>query len=243
MARGTTSPRVALTREAADNAGLAAALAKAGLMAISCPLVRVDFLAPSEVTLARSHYEWLAATSRRALVWLDWRRGMPNAPTFGRAACVGQATAEYARSVLKLDPLVPETKTAQALAEAMGDVRGQQVLFPRGELARETLAQALRAKGAIVDDPVVYHTRPDNTGVAKLKALIAARDIDAVVFASPSAVNFAVAGGADLSRVHCFSIGPTTSDALRAQGVAVAAEAHTPDEQGLLAAILKPESP
>lgn len=233
--------RVALTREAADNARLAAALGKAGVTAHSCPLVRIELVEPAKVTLGRAQYDWLAATSRRALVWLDWRRGFAGPPQWARTACVGETTAEYAREVLRLQPLVPPRQTAQSLAEAMGDVRDQTVFFPRGDLARDTLAHALREKGALVDDPVVYHTRPDTAGAASLKGLVAAGQLDAVVFASPSAVEFALQGGVDLSGLRCFSIGPTTSDALRAHGVAVAAQAATPDEQGLLAAIVKPE--
>lgn len=235
--------RVALTREAADNAGLAAKLRAAGLKVHSCPLVKVELIPPQQVKLARSQYDWLAASSRRALVWLDWRRGFAGAPTWARTACVGEATAEYAREVLKLQPLVAPRNTAQSLAEAMGEVRDQQVLFLRGDLARDTLANALRAKGALVDDPVVYHTRPDEEGARALKALVDAGGLDAVVFASPSAVNFAVQGGADLSGLRCFSIGPTTSDALRAHGIAVAAQAGQPDEAGLYAAIVHPEKP
>lgn len=234
--------RIALTREAADNAGLAAQLVQAGHEAHACPLVRVELVPPQEVKLERTQYDWLAATSRRALVWLDWRNGFAGAPQFARAACVGQATAEYARAVLKLQPLVPARQTAQDLAEAMGDVAGQTVLFPRGDLARDTLAAALRKHGANVEDPVVYHTRPDTAGAAKLQALVAGRGMDAVVFASPSAVEFAIQGGVNLSGLRCFSIGPTTSDALRAHGIAVAAQAATPDEAGLLAAIVNPET-
>lgn len=234
--------RIALTREAADNARLGADLAGRGAQVLSCPLVRVELADPGSVVLARPGYDWLAVTSRRAVAWLDWRLGRAEPPRFERLACVGEATAAYTRQVLKREPLVPTVQTAAALAAAMGDVTGRTVLFPRGDLAKDTLASALRAGGALVDDPVVYHTRADDAGAAKLKALVAAARVDAVVFASPSAVHFAVAGGVNLAGLRCFSIGPSTTDALRAHGMAVAAEAATHDEKGLIAVIVKSEA-
>jgi len=238
MADGINSLRVALTREAADNAALAGLLAAAGIGALSCPLVRVELIPPAEVTLARTGYDWLAVTSRRALAWLDWRRGLPGAPTFARVGCVGTATAEYARAVMKLDPLVPVVQTAAALAKVMGEVRGLHVLFPRGDLARDTLATALCDRGSVVDDPIVYRTSAAEPGASKLAEMIAENKVNAVAFASPSAVRFAMQAGADLASVRCFSIGPTTSDELKAHGLAVAAQASPHDANGLAAAIV-----
>ncbi|MBX3475012.1 MAG: uroporphyrinogen-III synthase [Planctomycetes bacterium] len=222
--------RIALTRQAADNAVTAAELAARGATVESCPLVRVTLLDPDSVTLRRVDYDWLAATSRRALAWLDWRRDRPLPPVFGRTACVGPATAQYAKAVLGLEPLVGAKHTAAALAEAMGDLKGRTVLFPRGDLARETLSARMREAGADVDDPVVYRTLADHAGAARLVQLLARGELDAVAFASPSAVKFALDAGAELSRARCFSIGPTTADALLAAGVAVAGQAATAPE-------------
>ena len=62
------------------------------------------------------------------------------------------------------------------------------------------------------------------------------------MFASPSAVKFALEAAADLARVHCYSIGPATSDALRAAGLTASGQAATPDNAGLTQAIMARES-
>jgi uroporphyrinogen-III synthase len=246
MAEGTHKPRsalrVALTRETADNAWLAQQLAAAGASVDQCPLVKVQLVDPAGVTIALARYDWLAATSRRALAWLDWRRGVKGAgggPGFDRAACVGEATAQYARAVLKLEPLVAQPHTAAALARAMKVAAGSTVFFPRGNLAREELAGLLRQSGARVDDPVVYETRADADGAAKLKALLQQQALDAVVLASPSAVEFALQAGVPLGAVACFSIGPSTTDALQAAGIVPARQAQPHTAQGLLDALLQ----
>ncbi len=233
------APRIALTREAADNAWLAQQLTALGAQPLSCPLLQVALLDPAAVALQRGHYDWLAATSRRALAWLDWRLGLANAPRFDQCACVGTATAQYARAVLKLEPLVATPHTAKALAAAMAVAPGDTVLFLRGNLAREDLPALLRKSGADVDDPVVYETRADATGVARLKALVAQGELDAVVLASPSAVDFALAGQVPLASLACFSMGPSTTDALKAAGIAPQAQAEPHSAQGLLQAIMK----
>jgi uroporphyrinogen-III synthase len=124
----------------------------------------------------------------------------------------------------------------------MGDVSGASVLWPRGDLARPTLGDALRQAGADVEEAVVYRTLPYPAGAARLRDLTADGALEAVVFASPSAVASALAGGVELSRLRCYSIGPATTDALQASGVAVAAQAESHDDDGLLAAIVKSET-
>jgi uroporphyrinogen III methyltransferase/synthase len=193
---------------------------------------------PDQVHLAASSYGWVAATSRRALAWLDWRLGFHNPPMFERCACVGEATADYARMVLQMEPTVPEVQDAEHLARAMrqvaplADVR---VLVPRGNLARDTLPRLLDDAGAIVDAPTVYETRLDVEGGAELAKLAGA--LDAVVFASPSSVKYALEAGARLDSARCYSIGPATSDALREHGLAVAGQAAAPGDAGLIEAI------
>jgi uroporphyrinogen III methyltransferase/synthase len=112
------------------------------------------------------------------------------------------------------------------------------VLFPRGDLARDTLATALCDRAAVVDDPIVYRTSASEPGASKLAEMIAENKVNAVAFASPSAVRFAMQASANLASVRCFSIGPTTSDELRMHGLAVAAQASPHDANGLAAAIV-----
>ena len=53
---------------------------------------------------------------------------------------------------------VPAEYVAEAIVEGIGDVTGQRILLPRADIARKALAEGLRAKGALVDEVVAYHT-------------------------------------------------------------------------------------
>lgn len=147
-----------------------------------------------------------------------------------RLAAVGPATAErLARDVREPD-LVPAEAKGDAMAAALAPgVRGRRVLLPRPAEGRPELRAGLIAAGAEVVAVEAYRTLPaPREAILPLAAWIEAGEVDAVAFASPSAVR-AVADGlggraALLRRVLLASIGPTTSAALRDAGLEPAAE-------------------
>jgi uroporphyrinogen-III synthase/uroporphyrinogen III methyltransferase/synthase len=154
----------------------------------------------------------------------------------GRAlAAVGPATAERLRSRLRVPELVPGDATGQGLARALApSVRGRRVLLPRPAEGRPEILQDLAAAGAEVSAVEAYRTVPaPPERLACLGAWIRGREVDAVAFASPSAVRAAAeALGPDapvLGRVLLAAIGPTTARALRDLGLApgAVAERHT----------------
>jgi uroporphyrinogen-III synthase/uroporphyrinogen III methyltransferase/synthase len=147
-----------------------------------------------------------------------------------RLAAVGPATAERVARELREPDLVPAVATGEAMARALApDVAGRAVLLPRPAEGRPELLDGLRAAGADVAAVEAYRTVPAPAdAIRPLAAWIAAGEVDAVAFASPSAVAAVVAGlGAEaplLRRVVLAAIGPTTADALRAAGLEVGAQ-------------------
>jgi uroporphyrinogen-III synthase len=99
------------------------------------------------------------------------------------------------------------------------------VLLPRPAEGRPELLAGLVAAGADVTAVEAYRTLPAAPeAIRPLADWIAAGQVDAVAFASPSAVKAVTAGlgerAALLSRVVIAAIGPTTSAALREAGLA-----------------------
>ncbi len=152
-----------------------------------------------------------------------------------RLACVGPATADRLAELVRAPDLVPTDHTGAALAASLArHVAGAAVLVPRAADGRPELADGLRAAGAEVVAPVAYRTvavRPET--LAPLGDLLAAGEVDAVAFASPSAVR-SVAGALGarapiLGQALLAAIGPTTAGALRAAGLepGVVPEHHT----------------
>jgi uroporphyrinogen-III synthase/uroporphyrinogen III methyltransferase/synthase len=145
-------------------------------------------------------------------------------------AAVGPATADAVARAVREPDLVPAEATGEAMAAVLAPrVRGRRVLLPRPAEGRPELLDGLRAAGADVAAAEAYRTVPAPAeAIRPLAAWIAAGEVAAVAFASPSAVRAVVAGLGDgvalLRRVPLAAIGPTTAAALRAEGLEVAAQ-------------------
>jgi uroporphyrinogen-III synthase len=127
---------------------------------------------------------------------------------------------------------VPTTALAGALGAEMPDVAGRRVLFPSGDLASDALTSALRARGAVVDEVIVYRTVP-GAGADELARLVRAGDVDAILFMSGSSVRHlfdALNAQADRSplgsrRPAVICIGPETARVAAEVGLEVNAVA------------------
>lgn len=242
--------RVAVTAAGTTATHIAAALTALGATPSMTPCVAIEPVSGSDATALRcaldaiARYDWVVLTSTNAAgavaaaLWTR-ERGVP------RIAAVGSSTAGALRAGGITDVVIPETALATGIPRVMGDVAGRRILVPRGDLAAPDLPRALRAAGAIVDEPLAYRTVP-GPGCAELGAAIRARNLDAVTFASGSAVRYfvgacggpgrhALAAG-DATRTAC--IGPSTAAVAREMGVVVHAVAATHDAAGLARAVV-----
>ena len=158
MAPQYRSKLVLVTRAEGRNASLVQGLGAAGFQPVVCPLLAF------EATGAPLPSSWdvLAFTSATAVAF--W-----TGPLRGFIAAVGPRTAE---ALPRVD-LQPQRALAAALAEALGDLRGKRVCYPRAEVVSPAFEEALRAAGAEVDSVPVYRTvlapgavLPEHDGVA-----------------------------------------------------------------------------
>jgi uroporphyrinogen III methyltransferase/synthase len=148
-----------------------------------------------------------------------------------RLCTVGPSTASrLQRFGIRVD-LTPAEFRTDALIDALkasGTLQGQRILVPRGNIARDRFAEELREAGADVVDVVAYRTLPG--GVERepeydVYRLLLDRQIDAVTFASASAVrNFVSMIGQDqaadlLKSTVVASIGPVTAEAAQQLGI------------------------
>jgi uroporphyrinogen III methyltransferase / synthase len=161
-------------------------------------------------------------------------------------AAVGPATATAATSEGFRVDTVPKNHSGEALAQELwGAIGDRKILLPRSDRADDRLPNALREAGAHVTEIVAYRTAaPDSLDPQILKRIRDA-EVDAIVFASPSAFRFlseciGAAEFAELSsRVQFAAIGPTTARALREDGARVEIEANESSAAGLADSIAK----
>ena len=189
---------------------------------------------------AEGAFGWLVFTSANAVEAVETRLKALGVPpgqmARTRVAAVGPGTAAALADRLGIAAdLCPEEYLAEALAEQLVARRAQRVLVPQAEQAREALVRILVANGVEVEAVTAYRTVLGSGGV-DVPRLVRGGRVDAVVFASPSAVdNMAVrfererGDWDDLRKVCIACIGPVTSAAAERRGleVQVLARDHT----------------
>lgn len=244
---------VLVTRASEQSDGLTDALARDGADVIELAAIRVE--APGDTGPLYAAIESLAARAPEVVAFTSangvrfffdaLRASGRDARALAGAAvvAVGPATANALRRNGIDADLVPERHVGEALADAvialLGDrAAGARALLPRAEVARVELVAALRARGVIVDDVPTYRTVSAAAEQADELRRCLREGVDAVTFMSPSAVNSvldalgdeaALLGGAAIA-----SVGPVTSAALRARGLAPTVEARSYTADGLV---------
>lgn len=146
-----------------------------------------------------------------------------------RLAAVGPATARALEAASLKADLVPREHQAESLAQeiAAEGISGKRVLVVRAQEGRDVLPEELRRLGAEVELVPAYRTLRPAIDLGPVRERSVAGRLDAVVFASPSAVKaFAAAlapGEAPrlLERTCVAAIGPVTAEAVRALGLHV----------------------
>lgn len=240
--------RILVTRAREQASELARRLAELGAEPIEFPTIRIaplDDYAQLDAALAQK-YDWVIFTSVNGVrfVWERLTALGRDARAFAetRLAAIGSATAEeLARHGLRAD-FVPREYIAEALAEQIGDVAGQRILLPRADIARETLAHELRARGAHVDDVAAYRTITTDANdprAQEMRAQLERGKIDAITFTSSSTVRGFV--NCQLPIDNCqltiACIGPVTAQTARELGLRVDVVAEEYTIAGLVAAL------
>lgn len=238
--------RIAITRPPDQSAELVALLRAREAEGIACPTISIAPVERSEdlddALMSLSSFDWIVFTSANAVTALSDRLTALRLelPAAIRLAAVGGATERKLAVRLRAADFTPSRSNVETLADELPDAAGQRVLFPRGDLARDTLARRLGRRGASVRDVVVYRTMAARGG--DLATLVLNGGVDAIAFTSPSSIHFATgivhalrrAGDAGPSIV---CIGPTTARAAREIGMRVDAEAATQTVGGIVEAL------
>ena len=161
-------------------------------------------------------------------------------------AAVGPATAHAAAEAdFDVDYTAKEHSGEGLARELRARLQNGRVLLPRSDRADDRLPNLLREAGARVTEVVAYRTSAPKTLDSGILDRFQRAEVDAIVFASPSAYrNLSDMLGAKKlaelsSQVDFATIGPTTARALREGGARVAIEANESSAAGLADAIAK----
>ena len=233
------SKRIVVTRAREQAEELCAKLRTLGADPLVWPMIEIappeDDSGLKDAAAQLARFDWVVFSSANGVKALcdKLEPGLPSVP---RIAAVGERTAGSLRRYGLHADAVPAEFLASEITGALGDIAGLSILVVRPDIASPALAEALRARGAIVREVIAYRTRG-----APVEEPLALDGVDAVTFASGSAATqFARRlQGQTLPAHLCIAcIGPSTAQAARAAGlpVAVVAGEHTLD--GLVSALV-----
>ena len=243
--------RVLVTRAAHQAGKLSEGLRLRGFEPVEVPVLEIQpplsFDALDAALRELESYDWLIVTSTNAVEALTARALKLAVPLAAleklEIAAIGEATAKAVRKAGFDVALVPEKYVAESLAESFMDrVRGKKILLARAEVARDVIPDALRAAGGTVDVVDAYRNAIPEGAPEQLRRALE-QGIDAATFTSSSSVTHladaARAAGLafPFAGVKAVSIGPVTSQTLRAAGWEPAAEAEPSDIPGLIEAL------
>jgi uroporphyrinogen-III synthase len=185
-----------------------------GFDVVHRPLIRIE--AVDGPPLRTGGYDWLVLTSRNAVELLFARLEGP----LPRVAVIGPGTAEALRARGVEPAVVARLSTQEGLLAELPQPTGR-VLFAGAEGARDVLVRELGA-----DFEPLYRTvelRPHDFP-----------EVDVVVLASPSAARALASIRRDLP---CVTVGSVTGKEARRCDLTVAAEAPSPDPEGVTQAV------
>ena len=232
---------VVVTRAESHDGPLSSQLRSLGLNVLLWPAVRVAPAAGDaleRVLASIGDFNWIVFASRNAVTAVI--RWLPNLPEGVRVAAIGRATAQVLRRRGYPVDLLPTEANAEGLVNAFAALgcKGAKILYPASSRALPTISQGLTQLGAQVRQVEAYRTEGTSLDANDCRAWIDREAIDAVTFASPSAVIELerALGTAHFTRLlahaQVVAIGPTTARALAERG-RTAALAETATLSGL----------
>lgn len=190
--------RILVTRPIEQAAHLIKLIEQHGGQAIALPTLEICPIAAPETIKQRLEnlkaYQWLIFISANAVNFaVATNNGKIPAFAELKIAAVGKATAQALQNLGIQVDLIPDSgfnSEALLATNALQQVQKQRILIVRGVGGRETLAQALQARGALVDYLEVYQRKMpviDAKATAVL-ALLTQRHIDIITITSAEAL-------------------------------------------------------
>jgi uroporphyrinogen III methyltransferase/synthase len=243
--------RVLIPRPSGQAGRTAKAIRERGGEPTVLPLIEIvpppDPAALTAAVAELGAYEWVLFTSENGVerTFEALRRSGRDARAFGgvRLGVIGPRTGAALERYGLTPDVVAEEHVGEGLArDVLKTGTPRRVLLLRALSARDALPNLLRDAGATVDVVAAYETKPAEGVEARLRELVAAGALDAILLTSSSTVETLVERlGADaakvLAPVAIASIGPVTTATAERLGLRVAVTARAFTVDGLLDAL------
>ena len=183
--------RIVVTRAVCQQDLLCQRLKAKGAESIEIPLIEFRPLGDPESARAYidqlCQYDWLIFTSSNAIRFFHDLMGAKELPEKIRLACVGRHSADTLSRHFRQADFIPQKFSSRHLADEIGIMPGQKILYPCPVETVSDLTGALEERGAKIDRWPIYETH-QATLTSQQASELRSR-VDAVTFASPSVVS------------------------------------------------------
>ena len=248
-----TGKRIVVTRAIEQAQDLVGQLSSLGAEVFLLPLVRfadpLDWSGVDRALDALHEYDWIFFTSQNAVDSFSRRcreRGVAPSKIAPKVAAVGPATADAARREgFSLAHVAQQFRGSALVSDLADAIKDKRILLPRSDRAREELPRAIRERGAMATEVIVYKTlSPD---LVEKSAIDAVREgsVDVIVFFSPSAFHYLL-DVVDVTQLRSLAgklrfaaIGPVTARAIREVGFPVDIVAQDATTAALVEALVQ----
>lgn len=185
-------------------------------------------------------YDWIIFTSNVTVETLLSFYNKQELALFPKIAVIGERTQKVLNENGLKVSFLPSEYVAEAFAAEFAPYvkEGDRILIPKGNLARDVIAESLRKKGAAVDEAIVYETYMPEDSRVLLSEKLAKKDLDILLFTSPSTVEHFMDVvkenklGDLIEECLIGCIGPVTKEKIQSYGLLVhaAPEVYTVEE-------------
>jgi len=234
--------RVVVTRTRRQASLLTRQLMRLGADVLEIPTIRIVPLSLEESQRGKlkafsQHFDWVIFTSPNTveLFFAEFFKVASDIRDLGsvKIAAVGPATAKKLADLHLHIDLQPEIFTSAKLGEELASLVNSSTRFciPQGRLADPTMANHLRASGALVEEWTLYDTQPEPEDPTGVRARYIKEGAHWITFTSSSTVEnwyaLNLQSGTGLPVPKVISMGPVTSATLTKFGYEIAAQSPT----------------
>lgn len=134
-------------------------------------------------------YDWIIFTSDVTVETFFTILG-ENKVSLPKIAVIGEKTENALKHKGVSVHFTPQEYVAESFAKEFAPFvkKNEKLLIPKGNLARDYIAQYYREQGHVVDEVIIYETFFPNTSKDKLVELLKSKSLDVLPFTSPSTI-------------------------------------------------------
>ncbi|MDG0842658.1 uroporphyrinogen-III synthase [Staphylococcus equorum] len=179
------------------------------------PFIDVEPLS-FDLNLLDVNYDWLIFSSKNAVKYF---RPYLSKLNIQNIAVIGEKTADYCKSLGLEVSFCPTDFSQEGFLEEFEAIKGSRILLPSSAAARILLQNGLKKRGYLVRKIDLYEPVPHTVNINEVLNLIVENKVDAITFASSSAVRYFFESHQYIPFDNYFAIGQQTLDTLKAFNV------------------------